>query len=142
MAKRQNFPKSVQRAALDRAGGICECVGVLYGLKPNTRCTRKLNKGLHFEHILANSNGGKPTLDNCAAACPQCNLFKARKHDTPRAAKTLRLQDKARGIKKTKTPFLVRPKPLPAVHIGSKQETAHRANMAAKGKRIVPRRFT
>ena len=140
MTKRQNFPKKVQRAALDRAKGQCECVGVLYGLPPDTRCTRKLNKGVHFEHILADSNGGKPTLENCAAACPQCNMFKAHKHDTPRAAKTLRQQDKDRGVSKpmkakiASRPFQSRLKP-PKGQGMSPSHAEHLRKMAEKYKK-------
>lgn len=142
MGKRQNFPKSVQRAALDRSGGICEAIGPLYGHAPNVRCVAKLTKSKNFDHVNGDSNGGKPTLANCAVTCPSCNQHKNNKTDTPRAAKGLRQQDKNRGIKKAKVPIPSRPKPAPVPHTGSKIEAAHRANMAAKNKRIVPRRFT
>lgn len=139
--KRQNFPKKVQRAALDRSGGICEAVGILYGWPVGVRCTAKLSKAKNFDHVNGDSNGGKPTLENCAVTCPKCNQIKNNKTDTPRAAKGLRTQDKHRGIKTAKTPIPSRPKPAPEARTGSKIEMAHRAAMAAKGKRIVPRRL-
>ena len=40
------------------------------------------------------------SLENCAAVCVKCHAFKTRNHDIPKAAKTVRQQDKARGTKK------------------------------------------
>jgi len=99
---RKEFPKSVKREALKRSGGLCEAVGELYGLEPGVRCNANLAYGVHFDHVNGDSNGGKPTLDNCAATCPRCNQYKNNKYDTPRAAKGLRQQDKALGIVRAK----------------------------------------
>lgn len=101
---RKEFPKSVKRDALHRSGGLCEGEGELYGLPKGIRCNRDLSYGVHFDHVNADSNGGKPTLENCAAVCPQCNLHKAYHHDTPRAAKGLRQRDRNQGIKRRKGP--------------------------------------
>lgn len=100
--KRNNFPKPVQRAALERSGGFCECTGPAYGKARGERCNAPLSKGVNFEHVIADSIGGKPTLANCLAACPSCNLYKADKIDKPVAAKTKRQSDKHHGIKKPK----------------------------------------
>ena len=99
---RKEFPKPVRREALLRSGGLCEGEGHLYGLAEGVRCNRDLAYGVHFDHVNADSNGGKPTLDNCAAVCPACNMHKAYKHDTPRAAETKRKRDKHNGIHEAK----------------------------------------
>ena len=101
-AVRREFSKAVRREALLRSGGLCEAVGPLYGLEPEQRCNVKLSYGVHFDHVNADSNGGEPTLENCAATCPHCNMFKAHKHDTPRAAKVKRQYDKHNGIVRPK----------------------------------------
>ena len=89
---RKEFPKPVKRAALLRSGGLCEGEG-----------NRDLAYGVHFDHVNADSNGGKPTLENCAAVCPHCNMHKAYHHDTPRAAKLKRQSDKDKGIRTRKS---------------------------------------
>ena len=95
---RKEFSKETKRAALKRSGNLCEAVGFLYGLAPDTRCNGNLGNGVIFDHILADSNNGEPTLENCAAICAVCNRFKTDKFDTPRAAKIKRVSDKHTGI--------------------------------------------
>lgn len=102
---RKEFDKKTKRAALMRSEGLCEGEGELYGLPAGVRCNRKLAYGVHFDHVNGDSNGGEPTLENCAATCPQCNMHKAHHHDTPRAAKLKRQSDKHNGIKKAKKPW-------------------------------------
>jgi 5-methylcytosine-specific restriction endonuclease McrA len=96
---RIEFSKSVKRAAWDRAGGRCEASGVLYGLPETVVCGRDLRHGVEYDHVLADSNGGAASLENCAAVCPRCHAYKSREVDTPRAAKSVRQGDKHRGIK-------------------------------------------
>lgn len=105
---RREFPKAIKREALERSGMLCEAVGALYGLKPNQRCNAPLGYGVAFDHVLADSNGGDPTLDNCCATCLPCHGFKTRNFDTPRAAKIKRQSDKAKGIRKA--PSFQKPK--------------------------------
>jgi 5-methylcytosine-specific restriction protein A len=95
---RREFSKAVRRDALKRSGGFCEAIGSPYSLPLGKRCNAPLSKGVHFDHVIPDSLGGEPTLDNCAATCPACNMLKAAKHDTPRAAKTKRQADKATGV--------------------------------------------
>lgn len=142
---RKNFPVAVKRAALKRSGGFCEGEGPLYGHAKDVRCNVPLSKGLDFDHVNGDSNGGKPTLANCAAVCPPCNQFKNNKHDTPRAAKGKRQSDNHKGIKKSKKSIPSRPKmkaaPQPSSSkYANKGEAQHRAAMAAMGKPIPPRR--
>ena len=69
--------------------------------------------------------------------------------NTKKAAQENRARKKVTAIQKkhlnvkqpSKYPIPSRPKSAPVVHTGSKIENAHRATMAAKGKRIPPRRF-
>lgn len=99
---RKEFTKATKREALKRSGGHCEATGILYGWPSGTGCYNPLSYGVHFDHILACSNGGDNSLANCAAVCRSCHDIKTRKHDTPRAAKTVRIQDKHLGISKPK----------------------------------------
>lgn len=104
--KRTNFPKRVRREALERSGGRCECIGPDYGLGLGKRCNTPLSKGVHFEHIIADSIGGGPTLSNCLAACPKCNLHKADHIDKSLAAKVKRQSDKHHGISASRGPTI------------------------------------
>lgn len=101
MARRE-FTKEIKRAALRRSLGKCEAVGEMYGFKPGQRCNAPLSVGIQYDHIIADSIGGEPTLDNCAAVCVSCHGYKTRTVDTPRAAKTKRMSDKAKGIVRPK----------------------------------------
>lgn len=97
---RTEFSKPTRRDALKRSGGLCEAEGAMYGLDPGQRCNSPLSYGVEFDHLLAASNGGDASLANCICACTRCHAYKTRTHDTPRAAKTVRQQDKAIGIRK------------------------------------------
>ena len=97
---RSEFSKTTKRAALARAMNHCEASGFLYGLPATAACGVNLAHGVEFDHVLADSNGGDASLGNCLAVCVKCHKYKTAKHDTPRAAKGLRQQDKARGIKR------------------------------------------
>jgi hypothetical protein len=98
MARRE-FTKKTQRLALDRSGLRCEGVGAMYGLAPGTRCNADISKSKEFDHIILDANSKDNSLENCAAVCIPCHKIKTTKHDIPMAAKTVRMQDKARGIK-------------------------------------------
>lgn len=102
MARRE-FTKPTRRAALKRSGGLCEAVGTWYGLPEGVRCYSPLSYGVEFDHIDLDANSKDNSLSNCAAVCTTCHGFKTRHHDTPLAAKTLRQQDKDRGIRKRKS---------------------------------------
>jgi len=88
---RREFPKSVQRAAFIRCNGKCE----------GDDCGAHLYVGsYHYDHIIPDGNGGEPTLDNCQVLCKPCHSVKTRKLDVPAIAKTKRIIDRERGIKK------------------------------------------
>ena len=92
---RAEFTKSTKREAWDRSGGICEATGPWWGLPEGIRCTRPVAE---YDHILLAANGGDASLENCCAVCKPCHRWKTDRRDTPIAAKTLRQQDKHRGI--------------------------------------------
>jgi hypothetical protein len=94
------FTKPVKREALRRSGGLCEAVGMLYGLDRAKRCNAPLGYGVEFDHVILDANSKDNSLENCAAVCIRCHKWKTAKHDTPLAAKTVRQQDKASGIDK------------------------------------------
>lgn len=96
---RREFSKETKRQALKRAGDICEARGEWYGLPPGQRCGNRLNQGVEFDHVDLDANSKDASLENCAAVCPACHKWKTRHHDIPLAAKTLRQQDKHRGIR-------------------------------------------
>lgn len=96
---RNEFGKATKREALKRSGGLCEGAGLLHGLPIGVRCRRDLAHGVEFDHRDLDANSKDASLNNCAALCPACHKFKTTKHDIPRAAKTLRQQDKANGIR-------------------------------------------
>lgn len=96
----RDFPKPVKRLALERAQKRCEAIGGLYGLPAGHRCNADLSYGVEFDHVVLHANSHDSSLENCAAVCIKCHKHKSTTHDTPLAAKTLRQQDKANGIKK------------------------------------------
>lgn len=103
MNKRPEFSKKTKRQALERSQMRCEAVGSLYGLNKSQRCSTPLCNGVEFDHELAASNGGDNSLENCVSVCPHCHRYKTTKFDIPRAAKTVRLSDKAKGIVRPKS---------------------------------------
>ena len=97
------FDKPTQRAALDRAQGLCEAFGPLYGLPKGKRCNMPLTRAKEFDHLIPRSIGGDNSLRNCRVVCKTpCHAFKTAKLDTPRAAKTVRQRDKHLGISSPK----------------------------------------
>lgn len=103
MSERREFSKPVKREALMRSGQRCEATGPMYGLAAAQRCLAPLAYGVQFDHIVLDANSKDSSLENCAAVCIKCHKWKTAKHDTPMAAKTVRLQDKALGIRKRST---------------------------------------
>lgn len=100
------FSPKTQEQALARSEDMCEAEGALYGLVAGVRCGANLRgRRREFDHILAHSNGGDNSLENCAVVCGTCHDFKSHKLDTPRAAKTVRQRRKAKGIKRQSQPM-------------------------------------
>ena len=86
---RQEFPKIVRRNVAFRAEGKCES------------CRLRLKRGEgHYDHIIPDALGGEPTEDNCQLICAPCHKIKTATKDIPIIAKTKRIQDRERGIRK------------------------------------------
>jgi 5-methylcytosine-specific restriction endonuclease McrA len=96
---RREFTKQTRRDALKRSGMLCEAVGAMYGLTDGQRCNAPLSHGIEYDHIVLDANSKDNSLENCACVCIPCHRWKTAKHDTPMAAKTVRMQDKARSIR-------------------------------------------
>lgn len=103
MSARHEFSRPTKREALKRSGQRCEATGPMYGLEAAQRCLAHLSYGVQFDHVILDANSKDNSLENCAAVCVRCHGWKSAKHDTPLAAKTLRQQDKALGIRKRST---------------------------------------
>lgn len=98
---RHEFGKPVKRQALARSGGLCECVGEVYGLAPGKRCNAPLTQGVEFDHYpLPASERDSDGIENCVAACKTCHGFKTRTFDIPMQAKGKRVSDKHLGIRR------------------------------------------
>lgn len=107
---RAEFSKPTKRAALARSTGLCEAVGAWYGLPEGQRCNLSLAHGVQFDHIDLDANSKDSSLANCAAVCIKCHAYKTTHVDVPKAAKTVRQQDGANGIKRAKAKMPQRPK--------------------------------
>lgn len=107
---RKEFTKKTKREAYDRSGKLCEAVGKLYGLDSGKRCNADLTKGVEYDHVLRASDGGDNDLENCLAVCIPCHAHKTAKFDTPQAAKTKRMSDKAKGVSNPKSKLSAKPK--------------------------------
>jgi 5-methylcytosine-specific restriction protein A len=94
---RREFPKGIKVAAFQRAKGRCE------------KCTAMLFPGkFQFDHRIADTFGGEPTLDNCMVLCANCHSEKTFGSDVPAAAKSNRVRAKHIGAKtpsRTPLPF-------------------------------------
>lgn len=91
---RREFPKQVKRDAFLRANGRCE----------NVSCGAFLSLGkYHYDHDIPDGLGGEPTLENCVVLCIACHRDKTSTRDVPAIAKTKRIQDRQKGIKKPRT---------------------------------------
>lgn len=99
MARRE-FSAKTKDAAWERAGGICEAEGPMYGLPDGMRCTRDLNFGVRYDHDDPDYNSKDNSLENCRALCPACDRHKTTTRDRPLIDRTKRQKRMARGIKK------------------------------------------
>ena len=89
---RREFSKTIKRDAFMRANGCCEMCGI------------RLTVGkIEYDHRIPDALGGEPTLDNCVVACKPCHAEKTGKRDIPRIAKTKRISDREKGIRRPRT---------------------------------------
>jgi hypothetical protein len=121
MARRE-FSKKTQREAFQRSGFKCEAIGTMYGLPAGQRCNADLAYGVEYDHIVLDANSKDNSLENCAAVCIKCHRWKTAHHDIPMAAKTMRQQDRARGIKSA-PPKPIRSAPFPKSEKAAKRQS-------------------
>jgi len=91
---RREFSKQTKRDAFLRADGKCE----------RKDCGARLTLGkFAYDHVIPDGLGGEPILENCEVLCLPCHKAKTTKQDVPAIAKTKRIQDRQKGIKKPRT---------------------------------------
>lgn len=89
---RHEFTKKTKQAALRRSEGICEAMGLVYGLEVGERCTASLAYGVEYDHYPRSAlDDDSNWLDNCVACCPAHHKHKTRKYDIPMHAKNKRI---------------------------------------------------
>jgi 5-methylcytosine-specific restriction endonuclease McrA len=89
---RRDFTKAVKLAAFQRADGRCE------------KCTAQLYPGKYrYDHVVPDTFGGAPTLENCQVICIACDSEKTYGKDIPAIAKNNRMRERNLGIKRNKT---------------------------------------
>lgn len=76
MSKRSEFPAKIKAQEWERSCGKCRACGLAIG-----------SKAKHYDHILPDALGGKPTLANCQLLCEPCHKEKTGKYDVPRVRK-------------------------------------------------------
>jgi hypothetical protein len=97
MTRRNEFPASVKREALERSNGICECHLIPHVFK--LACGLPLGTGnTFFEHINPDEIRKDNSLENCAALSKTCWRYKTDHHDLPIIAKAKRNFDSNNGI--------------------------------------------
>lgn len=97
MNRRHEFPASVQREALQRSNGICECHLIPHVFK--VFCGLPLGPGnTFFEHIDPDGLRKDNSIRNCAALTKTCWRYKTDHHDLPIIAKAKRNFDSDNGI--------------------------------------------
>lgn len=97
---RLEFSKKVKRAAYERSGGYCECARIEPLHRPHG-CNQKLTEGrIRYEHINPDAIRPDNSLENCAVLNIGCWKEKTAKYDLPTIAKSNRVRDRARGIRR------------------------------------------
>ena len=87
---RKEFSTKTMDQAYARSGGRCE----------NKACGAVLRPGkFHYDHILPDALGGKPTLANCHVLCIGCHKAKTAREDVPRIRKADRQRKAHIGAK-------------------------------------------
>jgi 5-methylcytosine-specific restriction endonuclease McrA len=92
MARRE-FPRSIKVAVIKRATKNSEVWCEKCG---------QLAKRWQIDHVIADSIGGEPVIDNAMLICEPC-YSKKNQQDTTRAAKTKRQEAKGLGVRPTPT---------------------------------------
>lgn len=76
---RRFIPMRMKEEVLERAGFKCSVCGKFLTSSKDAHRFLKLGTGLvHFDHIVPVVQGGRATLENIRATCPECNLKRKR----------------------------------------------------------------
>lgn len=99
--RRTEFTTQTKREAYARSGGLCECHRVPQLPTFGVGCGVKLGEGNTFyEHIHQDYFTSDNSLDNCGVLSRTCWKAKTAASDLPAIAKSKRLRDRGRGIRK------------------------------------------
>lgn len=110
---RHEFRKATKQAALRRSGGVCEAVGVVYGLEPGERCGASLSMGVDFDHYPKSAlDDDSDGLDNCVACCRPHHKFKTFSYDVPMQAKGRRIRRQMDPETRKRSKHKIKSKPL------------------------------
>lgn len=102
---RLEFTKATKRAAWERAAGECECSRVPMLGRPQG-CGAMLREGnVFYEHVTPDRIKADNSLGNCAVLSRDCWREKTSKYDLPTIAKSNRVRDRSRGIKRATRPM-------------------------------------
>lgn len=104
---RLEFTSKTKRQAFARSNGLCECALIPWLNRPEGCGQRLADGNVRFEHILPAELGGGNSLENAAALVIPCWKEKTAKYDLPTIAKSNRVRDRARGIRRRSS------KPMP-----------------------------
>lgn len=137
---RFEFSKTQKTEIFKRSDGICEAgkegTEAFYGMEPGETCNLPAKE---FDHVIADAlKREKPrSADDGLHVCLKHHKNKTHGHDRPMIKKAKDIREKNAGVVAPKAkiqsaPFFKAAKP--------KGNDAHIAAMAAKNKRIVPRR--
>lgn len=92
---RQEFSKKTKAEAFQRCGGRCEC-----------GCGSKLTPGqVQYDHRVPAAVGGTNHLSNCVVMRTKCHRRKTSERDVPEISKSVRVAEKAMGLRRSSRPF-------------------------------------
>ncbi len=99
---RAEFTKSTKAAAFLRANGRCEC-----------GCGSRVTPGeVQYDHYpVPAALGGSNEVSNCRVLRTKCHRQITARKDVPAISKSVRVEEKAKGLRKTKRPFPQRVNP-------------------------------
>jgi hypothetical protein len=100
MHRRSEFKAETKRDAFARSRGICECHRIPWLRRPRGCGVRLVSGSIFYEHVNTDFHSGDNGLDNCATLSRTCWREKTARYDIPSIAKTKRIRDLARGIKR------------------------------------------
>lgn len=98
---RAEFTKLTKAQAFQRAGGRCEC-----------GCGSKPTPGeIEYDHRIPAAVGGTNDLSNCVVMRKKCHRRKTSTKDVPEISKSVRVSEKAMGLRKSSRPMAKRNDP-------------------------------